>query len=128
MEHNLSFDEALALLTEDPVLFSEKVRSNPSLLDLKWVGSETLLHFLAVECKHSQVRYLASLGANVNTINDCGETPLHGAILSNDSKGVELLLMLGADPYITSKAGLNSLEWAEFLDVDESIINMLKGM
>lgn len=127
MSCNLSFDEILELIDRDHKLFENKVRTDPSILDVKWMGSETLIQFLITERKYEQVSLLASLGADVNARKNNGGTALHAAILSNDIEGVKLMVRLGADVSIVSHSGFLPLEWAEFLDVEKPIIDFLKS-
>lgn len=96
------------------------------MLGERWYGGETLLHFLTVERDYENVRFLASLGADINAMNPDGGTPLHSAVLGNDSKGISILLELGADPSLRNGSGCNALEWAEFVDADVCIRDLLR--
>ncbi|KFY91135.1 hypothetical protein V498_05641 [Pseudogymnoascus sp. VKM F-4517 (FW-2822)] len=54
---------------------------------------------LAAYHGHSQlVRLLISHGANPNSLNDRGQSPLAGAVFKNESEVVKVLLEGGADP------------------------------
>jgi ankyrin repeat protein len=65
-----SLDDGLRLL-----------RSEPALMEAKTGLGETPLHYLAVENQLEAVRSLVEHGADVDTINECGGTPLSEAAL-----------------------------------------------
>ena len=48
----------------------------PELLDARWIHDETVLHFLAIEGFTEGVRFLAVRGADVNAVNEFGDTAL----------------------------------------------------
>tara|TARA_R110002050_G_scaffold118733_4_gene236272 strand:+ start:263 stop:514 length:252 start_codon:yes stop_codon:yes gene_type:complete len=56
----------------------------------------TALHLAASEGKLDTVKYLISMGANVNAVDRFGNTPLQDAIDSRRSELVEHLRMAGA--------------------------------
>ena len=63
--------EAARLLAEDPSLIA--VRNS--------IG-ETVMHYLAVENERASVEWLLDRGADVNTRNNFGSTPLDGSGLA----------------------------------------------
>lgn len=125
MASKLDFDALLNMILNSPNEFVACVNKDPNLLEMKWSDSETLLHFLLVERKYEEVKLLAKLGANLNPLKNEGGTPLHSAILGNDYEGVKLMLDLGADTSIKNKAHCNAAQWAEFVDVDSAIQELL---
>ena len=85
---------------------------HPELLNARWRLGETALHFLAVESFTDAVRFLASLGADVNATNEFGATALIDvASLGNDLMA-EVLLEFGADPNAASETNDNVLHCA----------------
>ncbi len=78
-------EHALHLLSEDPGLVQEKTS----------IG-ETALHFLAVENQLEAVEMLHERGADINTVNDCGGTPLSDAASLGCVEMVQILLERGA--------------------------------
>lgn len=51
-------------------------------------------------------------GANINSVNDYGETALLEAVRKNHSKVVDQLISKGADVNIADKTGLTALQYA----------------
>jgi ankyrin repeat protein len=74
------------------------LQENPDVNE-RSAGGENALHVAAALNKLSEVQRLIQLGADVNALDDRGNTPLHRAIQS-DSNGqlVKRLLDNGADP------------------------------
>ena len=46
------------------------------MLNVRWIHEETVLHFLANEGFTEGVRFLAARGADVNAVNELGDTAL----------------------------------------------------
>ncbi len=59
-----------------------------------------------------QVKLLIAKGADLNTTDDKGGTPLHWAAYYNRKDIAKLLLMQGADLYIKDKYGLTPIDVA----------------
>ncbi|CAJ2376017.1 MAG: hypothetical protein IBGAMO2_180003 [Arenicellales bacterium IbO2] len=78
---------------------------------LHW-AVETPLHLLATERPGrvlDVVETLIHAGANVNASNSNGDTPLHGAVLSNDLEIVTALIESGADVDARNRGGWTPL-------------------
>jgi ankyrin repeat protein len=78
-------EHALHLLDEDPGLVQEKTSLG-----------ETALHYLAVENQLEAVKKLYKRGADINTVNDFGGTPLSDAVSLGYVELVRVLLERGA--------------------------------
>lgn len=124
---DINFDNLLELLLEKENDFKIMVNADQNILETKWRGSETLLHYCSTEGHLDAVKFLFNLGANPNSRNRSGDTPLFSAILSNDFEMVELLLSLGADPLLGSPEFLNCYEWAEYMSRDKKIISLMRS-
>ena len=59
-----------------------------------------------------QVKALLAQGANINTQDANGTTPLMYAVVNAEADCVKLLLDKGADPNLSNKAGATALMWA----------------
>lgn len=76
-----SCEEMLELLSNEPHLIGERTGLG-----------ETPLHYLAVENQLEAVQLLLKHGAEINTVNKCGGTPLSEAALLGHDKLVACLL------------------------------------
>ena len=65
-------------------------------------------------------RWLISKFANINSVNENGETALHIAIYQNNRDMIELLLTNGADKHILSNKGKSPLACAQSISQDLS--------
>jgi ankyrin repeat protein len=74
----------------------EALRAEPELLEERTGLGETPLHFLTVENQLDAVAVLVDAGAQVNTINSCGGTPLSEAASLGYVEMVNFLLSRGA--------------------------------
>ena len=86
--------------------------THPDLLDARWLHGETVLHFLAVEGFVEGVKFLAGRGADVNAVNEFGDSPLIDVAVSGETDIAEVLLRHGADPNATSTTRDNALHCA----------------
>ena len=59
---------------------------------------ETVLHFLAIEGFADAVRFLIGYGAEVNTLNEFGDSPLVDVAAVSTNEIARMLLTAGADP------------------------------
>ena len=59
---------------------------------------ETVLHFLAIEGFADAVRFLIGHGAEVNTLNEFGDSPLVDVAAVSTNEIARMLLTAGADP------------------------------
>lgn len=63
-------------------------------------GTVTLLHVLAHKRQYDSVEFLLENGAEVNYLDDKGQTAIFMPAISGDHRMVELLLRYGADPNV----------------------------
>src|SRR5262245_2170190 len=76
----------------------ELLAHHPDLINARCLHGETVLHFLAVEGVTEGVRFLAERGADVNQVNDYGDSPLSDVATLGHSDIAEVLLHHGANP------------------------------
>ncbi|MFC4785006.1 ankyrin repeat domain-containing protein [Nocardioides sp. MAHUQ-72] len=67
-------------------------------VDLTDASGNTLLMLAAYHGHAGTVDALATLGADVNRLNDRGQSPLAGAVFKGEDEVVRTLLAHGADP------------------------------
>ena len=109
----------------DPSAAYRLLQEHPTLLHARGGLGETALHFLAVEGYVDGVRFLATAGADVNSQNENGSTPLADAAAIGNAEMVRTLTSLGADPNAISASGDPALHWAIIsgkLDVAEALL------
>jgi ankyrin repeat protein len=68
--------EFIDAVVQDPAKADAMLIERPDLLNARWTHEETVLHFLAIEGFTEGVRFLAARGADVNAVNEFGETAL----------------------------------------------------
>src|SRR4029079_5658505 len=85
-------------VVRDPVRADAMLEEQPELLDARWIHNETVLHFLAIEGFADGVRFLASRGADVNAVNEFGDTALVDVASLGLAGIVGILLTPGARP------------------------------
>nr|CAD7571546.1 unnamed protein product [Timema californicum] len=68
-------------------------------------SKNTPLHWAACYGNKEIVTCLISRGADVNSMNACGATPLHDAVIGTDDGVVQELLQAGANPLIQANKG-----------------------
>src|ERR1700730_5626511 len=76
----------------------ELLTAHPDLINARWLHDETALHFLAVEGFADGVRFLAERGADVNAVNEFGDSALIDVAVLGHSGIAEVLLRHGANP------------------------------
>ena len=96
-----SLDDAAALLQSEPRL----------LLERTGLG-ETPLHYLAVEDQVEAVRFLHEHGADLNVLNDFGDSPITEALALGNKRTAAFLLDHGADVRVSDGAGRSTLHAA----------------
>jgi hypothetical protein len=81
---------------QDRPAAARMIEADPSVLKARNGLGETALQFLVVEDRLEAVRFLAERGADVNTRNRFGATPLSDALKGGLPEMVDLLRSLGA--------------------------------
>ena len=80
-------------------------------------GIGVFLRVLSRACRG--LRHLIDNGLDINSFNEVQDsryTALHAAALSNNPKGVQLLIEFGADPTLRDGRGRTPLELARFVN------------
>ena len=68
------------------------------------------MHTAVVNHRTNAVRYLLSLGAEINAENAQGRTPLHTAVSVGNLRSTKDLLLRGADRNAKARDGKTALE------------------
>ena len=92
--------------------------------------AETLLFRAISKTKVSDLEKAFKAGAKVNVVDRKGATPLHAAVNGNFAKGVELLVVRGADLEIKDGNGFTAKELAALLKYPfiEGMLTMAEKM
>jgi len=106
--------EFMDAVVNAPARASEMLRTNPALLDARWIHDETVLHFLSIEKYTEGVRFLIGAGAQVDATNEFGDTALVDVARLGNTTIAKLLIEAGANPNASSSAGDNMLHQAVF--------------
>ncbi len=96
-------DNVVALLDDDPKLVN--------LVDPMDFG--TPLHWAAIYGQVASCKTLIARGADLEIVDDCGQTPLFWAIRSGEFEAVRLLLARRANTNMKDQEGHTPLEHAE---------------
>jgi ankyrin repeat protein len=111
----------------DPSRAEAMLKDHPTLLNARWIHNETVLHFLAIEGFAEGVRFMASRGAEVNPVNEFGDTALvdvAGLVLTEVA---DVLLRYGANPNAQSRTKDNALHTALRSGHAELVRHLLKA-
>ena len=100
------------------------LQKHPDLIHARRIHGETLVHFMAVEGFYKGVKFLAEHGADVNAVNEFGDSPLIDVATLGRDHIAELLLQHGANPNAESKTRDNALHIA-VLSANERMIRVL---
>ena len=95
--------EFIDAAVQDRVRAEYLLSAHPELIDARWIHDETALHFLAIEGFIDAVRFLAERGADVNAVNEFGDTALSDVVTLGITDAAEVLLSHGADPNVSSR-------------------------
>jgi ankyrin repeat protein len=91
---------------------SELLSAHPNLISARWMHDETIVHFLAVEGFPEAVTFLAEHGADLNAVNEFGDTPFIDVAVLGFNDIAEVLLRHGANPNAGSATRNNALDCA----------------
>lgn len=95
-------------------------------IDVKDAISEnSLLHYMVCNDLTTKVAFLLSAGANPNTKNKNGETPLHWAAIRNNLKSAALLLKGEADLNASDNSGSTALHCAVEAGHSDMVVTLL---
>ena len=99
-------------VVSDPARADGMLAGRAELLNARWMHDETVLHFLAIEGFAEGVRFLALRGADVNSVNEFGDSALVDVASLGLVDIAEILLSHGADPDACSRTRDNPLHAA----------------
>ncbi|XVE50029.1 hypothetical protein DITRI_Ditri01bG0129400 [Diplodiscus trichospermus] len=80
----------------------------------------TLLHLACETADFGMLELLLQYGANINSMDSRGQTPLHRCILKGKAAPAKLLLARGADPQALNREGKTAHELAVESDFDDT--------
>lgn len=119
--------EFLDAVVRDPVKADAMLIAHPELLNARWLHDDTVLHFLAIGGFADGVRFLAARGADVNAVNEFGDSALVDVAGLGLVEIAEILLSNGADPNAPSSITGNPLHAAAFFGHAEVLDRLLKA-
>lgn len=95
----------------------QQVLDNHLVLDLQPnsivdKNNESILGMAASRCRYDVVQVLLSRGAEVDSVNDLGETPLILSVKNNCPISPIALLEVGADPFRKDKNGKTAIDYS----------------
>ena len=89
------------------------LKGNKDAISCRDMYGQNCLHHSAHAINSGDIiSYLVSMGAQVDGLNNKGQTPLMTSIIAGGITGVTTLLELGADPFLKDLKGCNSLQYA----------------
>ena len=97
------------------------LREDPSLLSIRNAVGETVLHWFVIEDQLPAVEWLLQRGADLNTRDHFGGTPLISAVQLGYGDMVRFLLARGADPRVKDEDGGTALSVAAEMDNMEMV-------
>lgn len=109
---NTLVGEFIDAVVKDTQKATALLSEHPDLINARWIHDETVLHFLAVEGFAEGVRFLAARGADVDAVNEFGDSPLVDVAVLGMDEIASTLLRHGANPDANSAAHDNPLHCA----------------
>ena len=116
--------ELIDAVVNDPTRAGRLIKDHPDLLKRRNSLEETALHFLTVENYPRGVDFLCQNGAEVDTLDFSGSTPLIHAATLGYEEIVRVLLSHGADPNATDENDESALSSAK-RSGNQKILKML---
>lgn len=110
----------------DHVAAGMLLREHPDLLNARYIHGETVLHFLAIEGLVSGVQFLVASGADVDAINEFGDTALIDVAALGNREIAEILLKYGANPNAQSDTRDNVLA-AAIRSGNQDLVDLLRS-
>jgi ankyrin repeat protein len=104
--------EFIDAVVQDPQKAAALLSEHPDLINARWIHDETVLHFLAVEGFAEGVRFLAARGADIDAVNEFGDSALVDVAGLGIYEIAEILLGHGANPNASSPTRDNALHCA----------------
>jgi ankyrin repeat protein len=111
LSHTL-IGEFIDAVVQDPAKAAALLAEHPDLINARWIHDETVLHFLAVEGFADGVRFVAARGADIDAVNEFGDSALVDAAALGNDEIAETLLHHGANPNASSATRDNPLHCA----------------
>lgn len=104
--------EFIDAVVQDPEKAAALLSGHPDLINARWIHGETVLHFLAVEGFAEGVHFLAARGADVDAVNEFGDSPLVDVAALGNDEIADTLLRQRANPNASSATRDNVLHCA----------------
>ena len=117
--------EFIDAVVEDPAKAAALLSRHPDLIRARWILGETALHFLSVEGFAEGVRFLAERGADVDAVNDLGDSPLADVAALGNEEIAETLLRHGANPNAAASATRGNALHAAVLSGNARLVGRL---
>jgi hypothetical protein len=97
-----------------PAALKPLLNKYPDLVNDISTGGATPLHMCGMgQDNQGSTAYLIKRGANIESLDTYGMTPLHRMASNNLAKGAEALLVAGADPNTKGKCGTTPMQIAQ---------------
>jgi ankyrin repeat protein len=119
--------EFIDAVVQNPAKADAMLIERPDLLNARWIHEETVLHFLAIEGFTEGVRFLAVRGADVNAVNEFGDTALVDIAGLGLTEVADVLLSHGANPDAHSELRDNPLHAAARAGHAELVRRLLRA-
>ena len=107
--------------TDTVRLLAARGATLPSRIGLA-LGTATALDIATFQHDSPMIRHLASMGADVNGLDEAGLSPLGQAALTNDLPTVQTLMALGAKPDLLDQFGETALMHAAQIDFGDTTV------
>ncbi len=126
----MEFREFVSIAATSPETAQQLARADQGLLVLKNGSGETPLHYLSIENEIKSVKALVDVGADVNTQDLNGSTPMMHAIQLGYDELLDYLLKIGAKIELKTLDGDTALTDAvmkDRMDVIRKLLKLVRG-